>query len=74
LLACRQTEYFVPTLKKNGASIRINCDSQGALKGVWRTRIDSKIMRYAVEYLNDLGESNDLTLNWVRGHGGNKRQ
>ena len=56
--------------KTNGATIHIMSDSQAVLMALNATEIRSGLVDNCIKLLNDLGNKNTLTVEWIPGHEG----
>ena len=67
VFAVGKTATFLLDNKIEGSKIMINCDSQAAIRAINSTVIKNSTTVEATMALNTLGESNEITLRWLRG-------
>jgi ribonuclease HI len=58
----------IPNLSAPGDHINILCDSQSALRAIFKGESTSKTIIRCVTALNNLTERNGVTLNWIKAH------
>ncbi len=61
---------FLLDKNTNNQDIAIHCDSQSAIMAINSTKIKSKTTLMALDSLNALGQSNNVSLKWIPAHCG----
>ena len=70
VLAVEKAASILLNNKIEGKNILINCDSQSAIQSINSTVIRNKTTKSALNALNLLGSTNEVTLRWIPAHCG----
>ena len=70
IVAIHMTAKELIRRKTEGMDVRINSDSQAALKALCAVKVKSQLVDETIRSLNRLAEKNQVTLHWVKGHSG----
>ena len=66
--AIRMAAPLIKEMVEHGAKVNIMCDSQAAIKALDETTTKSKLVLLAKQALNSLGDTVDITINWIKPH------